>query len=66
MKLLELRARAEDELGELFDLKEFHRVVLLHNRMPLDLLERLVEDYIDLRSNPPPAPRRPTGRVALP
>ena len=36
-----------DELGEDFDIKEFHRVVLLHNRLPLPLLERLVDDYIE-------------------
>jgi uncharacterized protein (DUF885 family) len=46
MKILELRQRAMDELGELFDIKEFHRAVLLHNRLPLPLLERLIEDYI--------------------
>jgi len=62
MTILELRQRAQDELGDLFDIKEFHRVVLLHNRMPLALLENVVQDYIDMRSNPPPAPRRPAGR----
>jgi uncharacterized protein (DUF885 family) len=62
MKILELRQHARDELGDLFDIKEFHRVVLLHNRMPLALLEQVVQDYIDKRSNPPPAPRRPAGR----
>jgi hypothetical protein len=46
MKILELRQHAMDELGELFDIKEFHRAVLLHNRLPLSLLERVIEDYI--------------------
>jgi len=46
MKILELRQHAMDELGELFDIKEFHRAVLLHNRLPLPLLERVIEDYI--------------------
>ncbi|KPK52622.1 MAG: hypothetical protein AMJ59_26665 [Gammaproteobacteria bacterium SG8_31] len=46
MKILELRQHAMDELGELFDIKEFHRAVLLHNRLPLALLERVIEDYI--------------------
>jgi len=46
IKILELRQRAMDELGERFDIKEFHRAVLLHNRLPLTLLERVVEDYI--------------------
>lgn len=66
MKILELRERAQDELGDLFDIKEFHRVVLLNNRLPLELLERLVDDYIDRRGNPPPAPRRGGGRRSVP
>jgi len=66
MKILELRARATAELGDLFDLKEFHRVVLLNNRLPLELLERLVDDYIDRRGTPPPAPRRSGGRRPAP
>ena len=62
LKLLELRQHARDELGDLFDIKDFHRVVLLHHRMPLEVLERVVQDYIDRASNPPPAPRQPGGR----
>jgi len=46
LKILELRQHSMDELGDLFDIKEFHRAVLLHNRLPLPLLERVVEDYI--------------------
>ena len=46
MKILELRQHAMDELGDLFDIKAFHRAVLLHNRLPLSLLERLIGDYI--------------------
>lgn len=66
MKILELRERAQDELGDLFDIKEFHRVVLLNNRLPLELLERLVDDYIDRKGDPPPAPRRGGGRRSIP
>ena len=63
MKILELRRHAMDELGDRFDIKEFHRTVLLHNRLPLPLLERLIEDYIESkRPRPAPAPRRATGR----
>jgi uncharacterized protein (DUF885 family) len=47
MKILELREHARAELGNRFDIKGFHRVVLMHNRLPLPLLERLVEDYIE-------------------
>lgn len=46
LKILELRQYAIEELGELFDIKAFHRAVLLHNRLPLPLLERLVQDYV--------------------
>jgi len=46
MKFLELRQQAMDELGDRFDIKAFHRAVLLHNRLPLSLLKRVVEDHI--------------------
>jgi len=46
LKILELRQHSMDELGDLFNIKEFHRAVLLHNRLPLPLLERVIEDYI--------------------
>ena len=64
MKILELRQHAMDELGEDFDIKEFHRAVLLHNCLPLPLLERLVDDYIEetQRRRLARIPRRPTGR----
>ena len=63
MKILELRQHAMDELGGRFDIKEFHRAVLLHNGLPLPLLERLIDDYIEsTRPRPAPAPRRLAGR----
>ena len=40
-KIMELRQNAMTELGDLFDIKAFHRAVLLHSRVPLPLLERL-------------------------
>jgi uncharacterized protein (DUF885 family) len=46
IKLLELRAMAETELGEQFDIREFHDVILTNDSMPLDLLEKLVREYI--------------------
>jgi uncharacterized protein (DUF885 family) len=64
MKILELRQHAMDELGDDFDIKDFHRTVLIHNRLPLPLLERVVEDYIvsTQRRVAPRSPRRPAGR----
>ena len=46
IKIQELRERAETELGERFDIREFHDVLLTNGSMPLDILEGLVEDYI--------------------
>ena len=46
MKILELRERAMEALGEDYDPKAFHRVVLLNGALPLTFLERAVDDYI--------------------
>jgi uncharacterized protein (DUF885 family) len=64
LKILELREHARDELGDDFDIKDFHRAVLLHNRLPLPLLERLIEDYIEETKARRLArvPRRVSGR----
>ncbi|MEO1575084.1 MAG: DUF885 family protein, partial [Pseudomonadota bacterium] len=45
-KLLELRAHAKTELGENFDLRQFHDVVLKNGPVPLAVLEELVDEYI--------------------
>lgn len=45
-KILELRQQAMDELKDLFDLKEFHNLILGNGAMPLDILEQAVEHYI--------------------
>jgi uncharacterized protein (DUF885 family) len=46
MKIMELREFAENELGDRFDIREFHEVVLTNGSMPLDILEELVREYI--------------------
>lgn len=47
LKILELRARAESELGEKFDIRDFHDAVLLTGGVPLQILEQEVERYIE-------------------
>ena len=46
MKIRELRAQAETELGENFDLRGFHDVVLGSGAVPLDILEANVSDWV--------------------
>lgn len=46
MKVLELRESAKDALGENFDIREFHEVVLSHGAIPLNVLEGFVDEYI--------------------
>ena len=46
IKMLALRERARQALGERFDLREFHDVVLKNGAMPLTLLEQVVEGAI--------------------
>lgn len=48
MKILELREKAKLALGDKFSLKDFHDVVLKNGAVPLDVLERLVDQYIKL------------------
>jgi uncharacterized protein (DUF885 family) len=47
MKILELREQAKKVLGDRFDLRDFHDVVLKNGAVPLDILERLVQQYIE-------------------
>jgi uncharacterized protein (DUF885 family) len=47
IKLLELREYAERELGDRFDIRKFHNVVLTNGSVPLDILEELVHEYVE-------------------
>ena len=46
LEIVRLRDKARDALGERFDPREFHNRVLLTGVVPLELLEREVDDYI--------------------
>ena len=46
LKIVELRKKAEKELGPKFDVRDFHDVVLREGSLPLELLQAQVEKYI--------------------
>jgi len=46
LKILELRERARAALGERFDIRDFHQVVIGEGFMPLSLLEARVDAWI--------------------
>ncbi len=45
-RILELRERARKALGDRFDIRAFHNVVLRDGALPLNVLEQNVEDWI--------------------
>ncbi|ELT97592.1 hypothetical protein CAPTEDRAFT_225365 [Capitella teleta] len=47
LKVMELRNKAENDLGIRFDVRDFHEVVLQCGMVPLSVLEKLVLDYIE-------------------
>lgn len=47
MKILELRAKAEKELGDNFDIKSFHDEVLINGCLPIDIFEKEVNNWIN-------------------
>ncbi|MGM0482173.1 MAG: DUF885 domain-containing protein [Pseudomonadota bacterium] len=46
LKIKQLRARAEQQLGDDFDIREFHDAILANGSVPLDILEAQLNDWI--------------------
>ncbi|WP_019528770.1 DUF885 domain-containing protein [Dasania marina] len=52
LKIIELREKARLALGERFDIREYHDVLLLNGAVPLTVLETLVDSYIAKQLGP--------------
>ena len=63
LKLKELRARAQSELGERFDIRRFHDAVLLAGALPLDILEKRVDAWIAKEKTVPKAVTGPAPKL---
>jgi uncharacterized protein (DUF885 family) len=49
LKIKELRARAKSALGDKFDIRRFHNAVLDNGPLPLNLLDKQIESWINLQ-----------------
>ncbi|RVU35584.1 DUF885 domain-containing protein [Rheinheimera riviphila] len=47
LKILEIRAKAREQLGDKFDIRGFHDTVLNGGALPLELLEKRVQQWVD-------------------
>jgi uncharacterized protein (DUF885 family) len=56
LKIKELKARAQRELGPRYDVKAFHRQILVDGALPLDVLDAKIDRWIQqVKSQPAPA-----------
>ncbi len=55
-EMLQLRAKAQTELGAAFSLPQFHDAVLSHGELPFSLLEQQVDEYIATARSSEPSP----------
>jgi uncharacterized protein (DUF885 family) len=47
IKILEIRRKAEEELGDKFDIRKFHDEVLIDGCLPLDVFEKKMNRWIE-------------------
>ena len=47
LAIVKMRDYAEAELGDDFDIREFHELVLMNGAMPLGLLDKMVRDWVE-------------------
>ena len=47
LKIQALRKKAEGELGDKFDIREFHDIILGGGGLPLTIMGRVVDAWID-------------------
>jgi uncharacterized protein (DUF885 family) len=50
LRILDLRARSQAQLGSAFDIRQFHAIVLGSGAMPLGILEKQVDAWIAHRA----------------
>ena len=53
LTILDLRQRAEQQLGEKYDIREFHDVVLKNGALPMQILGDVVDAYIQSKQDNP-------------
>ena len=46
LAILDIRAKAEAELGDKFNLRDFNEMILVDGAMPLDILRDVADDWI--------------------
>lgn len=52
LRITELRAKAQAELGDAFDVREFHSQVLRDGALPMDVLTTKIDRWIDSKRKP--------------
>jgi uncharacterized protein (DUF885 family) len=53
LKMLELRSRAQAQLGAAFDIRQFHAVVLGSGSLPLSILQKQVDTWVTAQQGQP-------------